>query len=854
MKYKAFISYKHVVSSSFAKDVEFHIKKYARGPLQKPEKIFRDEQYFTVGGDLSKLIKDALSESEFLILLASPEAAESPWVREELHIWCNELKRSDRIIVILTSGTIDVDDDEKKINWKKTDALPKILKEHLPALPLFVDLSWAEHKSDRDLSKENYKSAINSIVAKLSGVTPNELFGKEWKVRKRNLQIAWTVSFSLVFLLIIAIISVLKLNKTNSDLEESIKLATSRELAAKSRLQKLPLSLETASRAVDTHINNESVNSLVMKLSDHQELHRHVLLSSEAVESLGVTNDFNKFYVLVKSKLIIFDKNYKITQTIVLPGNKNYLDVLFLPTGEIFAFDESSIWNVKSKKFLIKLEESYISAVGQKIIDDKLFVGVLNGSVISVDILTGQSKKLYSHDNIVTDISVGDTFLISTSNSRNSPVVHFSYFDSLITKPKEQLFSANAVALSDDYSKVAIAFENGEVGMFKANDFTESWLKNVDYSASAVAFQSEGIQIAFGSSDGVITVFDQKGSKVNSWQAANGAIWRLSWMDDILLSGSSDRWVKSWKPNQLLVPSQTYQKMDEIFWKNNSLIGIEGNKLYDLSSNQLIDTIPNWPSGRILDVNESALITEYAGKPIFYNSSFKKIEFPDVFDSLLLKSSTLSKDGNYVVSTWDTKDERRGAVSIWNTNLSTVSWLDSIPNYPISASMYNDEMFAVYGGSEVFVWSLPDEKLVSRSINKSRFVKDMKFLDKNNLVLGSIRGNITIVSTKNIDSTLFISEIPVGTLFDIETTPDKTILGIDVDGVKWFDHELNYLGTLINTTNTEKKRILPKIKNALNNNLLGIKWRNGEVTKLTLDIKHFSKTAKKRSETLLEVD
>src|SRR5215218_5030293 len=134
MRFEAFISYKHQVSTGFAADFELHLKRYARSPLQRPAKIFRDEQFLKPGSDLPAVIRNALVESRNLILLASPEAAASTWVRDELRIWCEELGRSDSIIIVLTSGTIAVDAVSRSIDWNRTDALPESLRDHLPAL------------------------------------------------------------------------------------------------------------------------------------------------------------------------------------------------------------------------------------------------------------------------------------------------------------------------------------------------------------------------------------------------------------------------------------------------------------------------------------------------------------------------------------------------------------------------------------------------------------------------------------------------------------------------------------------------------------------------------------------------
>ena len=83
MKYKAFISYKHEVSSWQAQKIESALKSYAKPLLKRPIKIFRDEVHLPAGVDLSASIKEALNDSEYLLLLASKEAAESFYNSEQ---------------------------------------------------------------------------------------------------------------------------------------------------------------------------------------------------------------------------------------------------------------------------------------------------------------------------------------------------------------------------------------------------------------------------------------------------------------------------------------------------------------------------------------------------------------------------------------------------------------------------------------------------------------------------------------------------------------------------------------------------------------------------------------------------
>src|SRR5687767_11115781 len=76
--YKAFISYKHIESSDVAAVLEAALKSYLKPLLSLPIRICRDEKHFAPGPDLPNLILRALDQSEFFILLASPQAATSP--------------------------------------------------------------------------------------------------------------------------------------------------------------------------------------------------------------------------------------------------------------------------------------------------------------------------------------------------------------------------------------------------------------------------------------------------------------------------------------------------------------------------------------------------------------------------------------------------------------------------------------------------------------------------------------------------------------------------------------------------------------------------------------------------------
>src|SRR6266566_2600691 len=139
MKYRAFISYKHAVSREFAENLELALKAYAKPLWHPPIAIFRDEKYLRAGLDLPQMIKDALDQSEFLIYIASPEAAASSWVQDELMHWCSRLSRLEKLIIILTDGRIAIDESSKAIDWENTNAVPTPLRQFLASVPLYLD-------------------------------------------------------------------------------------------------------------------------------------------------------------------------------------------------------------------------------------------------------------------------------------------------------------------------------------------------------------------------------------------------------------------------------------------------------------------------------------------------------------------------------------------------------------------------------------------------------------------------------------------------------------------------------------------------------------------------------------------
>lgn len=238
MKYKAFISYRHSeLSRAHALRLEAALKRYAKPLFQPPMRVFRDEQILTPGDDLPKTLRAALEASEWLLLLAEKASAASPWVAEELRIWCRDLGRTERLVIIHVADEIGVDAAAQRIDWAATDALPPALQSHLPALPIYADFTWATRDEERDLGNSRYRSLINGLVARLRGVTPESMMGTEVLTHRRNVRLRnggiTAIAISALAALLFGVLAV----QRQREAEDRSAFSRSQRLAAQSTVE-----------------------------------------------------------------------------------------------------------------------------------------------------------------------------------------------------------------------------------------------------------------------------------------------------------------------------------------------------------------------------------------------------------------------------------------------------------------------------------------------------------------------------------------------------------------------------------------------------------------------------------------
>jgi hypothetical protein len=117
MTYDAFISYSQAWDKPIASALQSVIQTLCK-PWWKRRmaRVFRDETSLAATPHLWSSIEEALMNSRFMVLLASPEAAQSKWVSKEVETWLST-KGPTTLLLALTSGDLVWDKDVGDFLW-----------------------------------------------------------------------------------------------------------------------------------------------------------------------------------------------------------------------------------------------------------------------------------------------------------------------------------------------------------------------------------------------------------------------------------------------------------------------------------------------------------------------------------------------------------------------------------------------------------------------------------------------------------------------------------------------------------------------------------------------------------------
>jgi WD40 repeat protein len=190
--YDAFISYSQKLDKPFVRRLQRQLQDLGKAWWQRRAvRIFRDESSLSATPGLWPAIERALEGSRYLIVCASPEAADSHWLDEEVRWWLAHKSR-DTLLIALTAGELHWDKTANDFAWNPATPLPPAFKGAFASEP-----KWVDFRPFRTLDEERRKAdeAFLGLAADLSstirGIAKEDLLSEEVRQQRRALRTAY---------------------------------------------------------------------------------------------------------------------------------------------------------------------------------------------------------------------------------------------------------------------------------------------------------------------------------------------------------------------------------------------------------------------------------------------------------------------------------------------------------------------------------------------------------------------------------------------------------------------------------------------------------------------------------------
>lgn len=213
--YRAFISYSWA-DASWGKWLQGRLETYrtpaalvgkegAYGPVRaRLHPIFRDREDQSAGASISASLVKGLDESEFLIVICSPNSAKSQWCEQEI-AWFKTHRNPDKILALIVDG--EPGDAEQ-------NCFPKSLTHRVnDDLTVTDDLVDAPLAADARITGDGKRKALLKIVSAMLGVELDELVSRD--ERRRTIRTRIVVGSSLALVLMMSGLTVTAIQARN---------------------------------------------------------------------------------------------------------------------------------------------------------------------------------------------------------------------------------------------------------------------------------------------------------------------------------------------------------------------------------------------------------------------------------------------------------------------------------------------------------------------------------------------------------------------------------------------------------------------------------------------------------------
>ena len=205
-QYTAFLSYSHAADGRLAEVIQSRLQRFATPWYRRRSiRVFRDTTGLGPTPDLWDVIRVALEASDFFILFASEQAAQSHWVGQEVDAFLTA-RSADRLLIVWTDGELCWDDASGDFDWARTSCLPARLRGAFHAEPVYLDLRWARTAKDLSPRRPEFLDAVARLSATLRQLPIDDVVGEDVKQYRRTRLVARAAVAALTMLLVAAIV------------------------------------------------------------------------------------------------------------------------------------------------------------------------------------------------------------------------------------------------------------------------------------------------------------------------------------------------------------------------------------------------------------------------------------------------------------------------------------------------------------------------------------------------------------------------------------------------------------------------------------------------------------------------
>jgi WD40 repeat protein len=474
-------------------------------------RVFLDKTSLSANPALWPTIEQALGQSEYFLLLASPTSANSQWVQQEVHWWLRN-RTAEKLVLCLTDGVILWDNKAGDFDWGKTNAISTTLKGVFPSEPLYADFHPAKTANKYSNTDPVFRDALLDVAAPLMERPKDDVDGEDIRLHRKAERTAWAAAFFIVVLGLAAGVGVTMAHQRQ-------KIAASRALASEAtshvddRSLAMLLSIESR-RIADTVESRRSLLTAIQRIPNaeaflwgHTDAVTKAVLSPDGQTVLSAGWD---------NRIVLWNaaSHQPIGQPILSP--KGLGGVAFNPDGTQFASASSGtivLWDTKSRQ-----------PIGAPL----------------------RAKEDFVH---IAFSSKGDMLAASTAAYGNHPSVVFLWSLANHQQIGDPIPGAN-LAFSPDDSLLAVA-QYGDLILYdlRKNRVFRKPLTGHDKNISTIAFSPDGGTVAAGAEDKTIILWDvESGQSLGTLEGHTETVSSLLFEHngETLLSGSLGGTIIRW--------------------------------------------------------------------------------------------------------------------------------------------------------------------------------------------------------------------------------------------------------------------------------------------------------------------